>query len=464
MQITISNEITVQNPTSELLAYCNSNLTIANPEYIRRKRMGLWLGNTPERLYLFRTDGNKLILPTGAGKILRPYVSLTKPKIDLANNPHVDYKANISLYDYQEPAVKTLANNSCGILQAPCGSGKTVMAIDLVNRLGMKALFLTHTIDLLNQAKETAETYMPHDLIGTITGGKVNISSGVTFATVQTMCKMDLSQYKYTWDVVIVDECHRLSHSATQVKMFSKVVNSLAARHKYGVSATLTRSDGMIESTFAVLGPIIYTIPQEAVADKTMQVTVQKINTGAEIQDCCLDTDGTIIYANLIKYLAEDETRNDFIARHIAQNGLNHSNLILSDRINHLKFLKDKIVKYGVPESEIRMIDGKMTSKKGKEMRKQALEDMRTGKAKYLFASYTIAKEGLNVKPLDRLYLTLPKKDQSVVIQSVGRIARTDDGKCEPVCYDFVDNIGYCANAYKKRKTAYRKAKCIVKE
>lgn len=42
---------------------------------------------------------------------------------------------------------------------------------------------------------------------GTITEGKVNIGKGITFATIQTMCKLDLSRYKDFWDVIIVDEC-----------------------------------------------------------------------------------------------------------------------------------------------------------------------------------------------------------------------------------------------------------------
>ena len=71
------------------------------------------------------------------------------------------------------------------------------------------------------------------------------------------------------------------------------------------------------------------------------------------------------------------------------------------------------------------VIDGKMTSKKRKAEREQAIEDMRTGKKRYLFATYSLAKEGLDIPRLDRLYLTTPQKDYAVIVQSVGRIART---------------------------------------
>ena len=77
-----------------------------------------------------------------------------------------------------------------------------------MKRFGVRALWLTHTLDLLNQSKARAEQYMSKSLLGTITGGKVNIGAGITFATIQTMCKLDLAQYKDFWDVIIVDECH----------------------------------------------------------------------------------------------------------------------------------------------------------------------------------------------------------------------------------------------------------------
>ena len=106
------------------------------------------------------------------------------------------------------------------------------------------------------------------------------------------------------------------------------------------------------------------------------------------------------------------------------------------------------------------MISGKMTTKKGKAEREQALEDMRTGKKKYLFATYSLAKEGLDIPCLERLFMVTPQKDYAVITQSIGRIARVCEGKAEPIVYDFVDNIGYLVKSYKKRCTTYKKNEC----
>lgn len=107
------------------------------------------------------------------------------------------------------------------------------------------------------------------------------------------------------------------------------------------------------------------------------------------------------------------------------------------------------------------MIDGKMTSKRAKAERLMAIEQMRAGKKRYLFATYSLAKEGLDIPRLDRLYLTTPRKDYAVITQSIGRIARTFEGKQDAICYDYVDDIDFCENQFKCRKTSYRKAGCV---
>lgn len=96
----------------------------------------------------------------------------------------------------REEAVDAVIHNHFGILQSPAGSGKTQMGIAAVAKLGKRTLWLTHTKDLLTQSKSRAELYMDSALLGTITEGKVNIGEGITFATIQTMCRLDLSQYK----------------------------------------------------------------------------------------------------------------------------------------------------------------------------------------------------------------------------------------------------------------------------
>lgn len=455
MQVIVSNKLTIIDPTPEVVSWVRKELTISNPEYAKKARMGFWTGNEPKYLFLFEQDADRLVVPFGVLEQL-PLRGDTEIVADFGAREKVDFKAKIPLYDYQEEAVNVMVKAHYGILQAPAGSGKTQMGVGIASMLGCNTLWVTHTKDLLNQSKERFERYIDKNLIGTITEGKVNIGRGITFATVQTLSKLDLSQYKYRWDCIIVDECHRVAGSPTAVTQFSKVLNSLSARHKYGLSATVHRADGMIQATYSLLGKVSHIVPEEAVADKIMKVGIFPVGTNTAVSRACQNTDGTLNFAKLINYLTEDMNRNRLIVSEIVDQ--NRPSLILSDRTNHLQLLMNML------PQELRAravyIDGKT---KG-DVREEALEDMRSGRKDFLFATYSLAKEGLDVPRLERLYMTTPQKDYAVITQSIGRIARTCNGKAEPIAYDFVDNIGWCVKAYKKRCTTYRKNGCYFVE
>ena len=461
MKVTISNEITIHEPVKGIMDWCKRELVLPNPDYTKKERMGLWTGSTPKTLQLYKTNGNSVILPVGAFKYICPIIkSLDYEKsLDLADNGVVDYNASVNLYDYQEEAVNAMEAYGYGILQSPAGSGKTQMGIALAVKLKKKVLWLTHTHDLLKQSHDRASLYIDKSLLGTITAGKVNIGAGITFATVQTLSKQDLTQYKYMWDVIIVDECHRVAGTPTAMTQFSKVINSLACRHKYGLSATVHRADGMIKCTYMLLGDVKHIVPDEKVKDKVMTVKVKRVDTDKGIPMDALDTDGTINYTKLISSLAMDSERNDIIASHLV-NEPKHYHLILSDRLSQLREIYDML-----PDDlkeKACIIDGTMTSKKGKAEREQAIEDMRAGKKHFLFASYKLAKEGLDIPRLDRLHLATPQKDYAIIVQSVGRIARTFGGKEQPVCFDYVDDFKMAENMYKARCRHYKKGGCVL--
>lgn len=459
MLIEVSNTLSVNNPTKELMTWCKKNLVIANPEYAKKARMNLWLGNTPKMLYLYEIRGDTLVLPFGVLRSLPK--SITDKALfvsEFATPIEVDYGISVPLYDYQEEAVNAMIAAKYGILQSAAGSGKTQMGIALAVKLKRRTLWLCHTLDLIRQSKERAELYMSEDLIGMITEGKVSLGKGITFATIQTMCKLDLPQYRDYWDCIITDEVHRVSGSPTAVTQYQMVLNSLSARHKYGLSATVHRADGMIQATYALVGKVAYQVPDEAVADKIMKVGIYPVGTGIEISREALNTDGTLNYTKLITYLTGNRTRNELIASCIER----RPSLILSDRLNHLEELMSLL-----PEDmqkDAVMVSGKMTSKAGKAKREQAISDMRSGRKKYLFATYSLAKEGLDIPCLERLYMATPQKDYAIVTQSIGRIARTFEGKADPIAYDFVDNIGYLVKSYKKRCSTYRKNGCYFVE
>lgn len=459
----VGSTIRVYEPSEELVMWCKDHLTLPNPDYYKKERMGLWVGKTPETISLWRVcclmpSHPLLEIPFGVFREVKHLLG----RFEVRFLPHdsVDYGEPIPLYDYQRAAVDWAFNARYGILQAPAGCGKTQMGLALIQRYGVKALWLTHTKDLLNQSKERAERYMHKSLMGTITEGKVDIGEGITFATVQTMSKMDLREYRDNFGVIICDECHRVCCSATGVAMFEKVLNNLSCGHKYGLSATVHRADGLIRATFALLGRVVYTVPETAVEALVEPVSVETVQTDAVMPEDAVRDDGTLVWARMINGLCADKGRNRLIADRIIGNR-GYSCLVLSDRLGHLETLMRML-----PEdmrADAVMISGKMTSKKGKAEREAAIKMMRTGEKKYLFATYTLAKEGLDVPRLERLFLTTPQKDEAVIIQSLGRIARKFEGKAKPVCVDFVDvEIGMLVGMWKKRMRIYKQKGVIT--
>jgi len=448
MNVRVSNKIFVKNFSMELIEYCQKHLVLDNPEYHIAEKMGRWTGNIQKYLHLYETNGSDLYLPFGVlDDVWVKYINGKSEEVtlDFASPQALTMMGDIKLYPYQELAVDALKSAKNGVLQAPCGSGKTQMGIAIIKSLGQKALWITHTKDLLNQSLLRAKQYFTGDF-GVITDGKVHIGSDITFATVQTLSKLDLTQYNNEWNVVIVDECHRAAGSPTKVKQFYKVVSHLKARHKYGLSATLDRADGLIKSVFALLGNIKHTITDKEVGTKIIKATHLVVASGLpdDLSKYC-GTDGTMIYAKLIDYIANDKNRNDLIVKSIAgQVGRHH--LVLSHRVEHLYVLKHLLDELNI---RAEVIDG--STPKGQ--REHTLELARGGELSVLLATYSLAKEGLDIPILDTLHLATPNKNKSIVIQSVGRIERNIDGKSLPQINDYVDmNIGYCVGMYKKRK------------
>jgi superfamily II DNA or RNA helicase len=443
----ISNKITIKS-TPELLKYAKTHLVLINPEYEKKLRLNLWLGKTPKNIEYYETNGDNIILPFGCIDWLKAN-GYTSSDYTLDCNLETPYRWDfeLNLYDYQKKAVDAMLKKKHGIFIAPAGSGKTQIFIDLIFKMGKKTLILTHTIDLLKQIKDRVKALTGIEC-GTITGGKIDIRD-ITVATVQTMCKMDLQQYQYQWGVVVADEIHRAVGSPTQLGMFYKILSNLKCIHKFGCTATFHRADGNQEAIKFLFGDVVTEVEKDEV--KTLKASVIRIDTSLELKEC-FESDGTMNYTKAISELVRNYQRNKLIAYQIKKSTCKAC-IVLSDRLEQLREIKE-MVGYGV------MIDGTMTSKKGKLQREKAIEDMRNGLEYVMYASYKLAKEGLDIPILDGLFLASPQKDLAVIVQSVGRIERIFEGKKECLVYDFVDTD--FESMYRKRKVIYKKNKNFV--
>lgn len=456
MWFEVGEKIVAHEATPAFHMWCQKWLILANPDYIKKDRMGLWTGSTPQQIYLYEQVGQDVILPAGClAGIRRMFPNARLVDHRVGGDPYA-YGSNIALYEYQETAVKAAVEKGGGIMVAPCGSGKTQMGLEVVARIGVKTLWVTHTEDLLNQSMGRAQAVLNCTIYdyGKITGGKVKIGSGITFATVQTMSKLDLPKYKDEWGCVVVDECHHCVGSPTRVMQFYKVLNNLNASHKYGLTATPKRADGLESAMFSLLGGIAYEVPREAVADTTCSVRVKTVRTGWMPSSMAFMGDGTVNYSALVQDLVDDKTRTDVILDLITSLPNDEPVLILGCRVGHLMRMCKEMVEAGY---KCQCISGAGTSKLVKDERKAALGALDKGDIHFLFATYQLAKEGLDCPNLRHVVLATPEKDPTTIQQAAGRVGRKADGKAVGTVWDVVDDFGMYLGWAKKRVAVYKK-------
>lgn len=458
MKIYIDSEIRIHEPSKEILQYCKDNLTIKNPEIQKKQAMGFWTGNLPKEIKMYSRNANSIIISLGCiDDIWQIYPNKNDYTINFGIHEKLEFPDNkLKPYDYQERAIQAMIKSKRGILQAKCGSGKSIMALEIIRRIGYKALIICHTKELLNQFKD----YLVDDFglqkgeYGIIASGKVEIGSLVTIALRQTLVNIDLLKYKFEWGTIIVDECHNIAGNVAYVSQYQKILSNLASQYRYGLSATPFRADGLTKCMYSIINKVKYTIEEDEIADKIIKAKVQPIYTDFEIPEFAKYTDGTLDYVKLPTALAEDKNRNKLILDLLKENKNNYC-IILSDRLVGLQLLHEQL-------GEGLIIDGSKNTKKAKQEREEAIEKMRNKKEHYLFATLQLAREGLDIKPLNRLFLIAPTKNKAVLIQAVGRIERKDNEKDTPIVYDFVDADIYYQKAFKQRKTIYKKNGNII--
>lgn len=450
MYTVIGSEISIDNPTSEIVQYCKANLILDNPDYLtalKYSKNQFRARFIPHKLFLYRKVGFSIILPFGCLRDIWPMISKGKwklafPKFIKANIAGIENAS--SPRDYQEKAIQGMMKAKGGLLIAPAGSGKTNMLLEIIRRIGGRALFMESTRELLKQSEDRFRSLYSGD-IGEITGGKVSIGKDITFATVQTLVKVDPREYQNEFTTVVVDEAAHAAGSPTKAMMIYKVLSNLNCRYKFGATADLHRADGLERAVTATLGNISYEVTPEEVGKSIIrsEQVMFPLNT-PESYDY-LDADGKINFSLLIKYLSFSDERNKQILDKIAeQKKAGRHILVLTALVSHSELLGKLLNASGIKAI---VLNGNSSNA----VRKEVLDNYLSYDC--VVATFSIAKEGLDMPKLDCEFLVTPVKDEAVIIQSVGRVERNYEGKRKPVVFDCVDeNIGYCLGAYTKRR------------
>ena len=470
MNILISNKIRIENSTSSLRRWIQKEYTIDNPEYIKLIRLGKKAWGVPKIVKLYEQYDDTIILPYGCLQALYMFLinttDLTTVDIQskLNRDKTADWEGNTIIpRDYQRVAVNQMVLAKFGILKAPCSSGKTIMGHLIAQKTGMRTLWLTHTSALLNQSKAVGEMILGKgDRVGTITDGKCNPGRTITYATVQTMAMLDPKKYKDQYNCVICDECHRVSKSAEAYTQFSYVLNNVAAEYKFGLSATPETHNGYGKSIMCNIGDIKYTIPQNVLEETgtIMPVEIRAIQTEWSYPQQAFKANGVLDFDKAIPFLRSDDERNELVAELISDK----PTLILSNNIDHLCYMANALSEEQQGRAclvstkhDEEVLTADILCKHGSKANAEYIDKMRSGELDIMFATYQLAKEGLNIPRLEQVILAFPAVDENIITQSVGRVARTCEGKNTAICYDLVDKPTWFQKHYRDRKRLYKK-------
>ncbi len=158
----------------------------------------------------------------------------------------------------------TVAGGS-GVVVLPCGAGKTVVGLKVMNLVGTKTLILTTNTVAVRQWREELldKTELTEDQVGEYTGDHKCVAP-VTITTYQmlTWRRTRAGEFEHfalfsreNWGLVIYDEVHLLP-----APIF-RVTADLQARRRLGLTATLVREDGKEDEVFCLIGPKRYDVP-----------------------------------------------------------------------------------------------------------------------------------------------------------------------------------------------------------
>ncbi len=172
--------------------------------------------------------------------------------------------------EYQKQAAQALLGDlgpGCGYgtIVLPCGSGKTVVGMQIMSLLQTKTLIVTTNIAAVHQWRDEIldKMNLKAGQIGEYTGERKEPRE-VTVCTYQVLTYRPDKEgpfphlellTKGEWGLIIYDEVHMLP-----APVF-KVTAELQAVYRVGLTATLVREDGREDEVFSLVGPKRFDVP-----------------------------------------------------------------------------------------------------------------------------------------------------------------------------------------------------------
>ena len=229
--------------------------------------------NAPEHSFLIHLTDRGTIkqLLLQAGWPVKDQVALTDGEpLDVSLRQTTAAGQPLQIREYQTGAARALVGDKgpgtgFGTIVLPCGAGKTIVGMTIMDMLKTSTLIITTNISAVHQWIDELldKTNLTRDQIAEYSGESKTIKQ-VTVATYQVLTWRPDKEGPYPhfsifherpWGLIIYDEVHMLP-----APVF-RVVADLQAVRRVGLTATLVREDGCEGYVFSLVGPKRYDVP-----------------------------------------------------------------------------------------------------------------------------------------------------------------------------------------------------------
>jgi superfamily II DNA or RNA helicase len=403
-----------------------------------------------ESFNVYRESNKKIYVPRFWG--INTYG--VPDEMKLTNNIKIDLCFKGELRDYQENIIDTYMKHVSvdskenpnvkkwgggGLLEIPCGRGKTIMALNIISKLKTKTLIVVHKEFLMNQWIERIQQFLPDARVGKIQGKTLDIDNkDIVIGMLQSLSMKEYPDNMFeSFGLTIIDECHHISS-----EVFSRSLQRIVTKYVLGLSATMDRKDGLTNVFKMFLGEVIY----KESRDLTDIVTVKGIEyktDDEEFNETVYDFRGNPAFSTMITKLCQYSHRSEFILRVLKREleiKKDQQIMILAHNKSLLSYLYKAI-----EHREIASVGYYVGGMKEVDLKKSETKQI-------IIATYSMASEALDIKTLTTLVFATPRTD---VVQSVGRILRVKHER--PLIIDIIDSHDMFKRQWSKRRQYYNK-------